>query len=75
MVVIKIPIVARINGDEPPKLAKHSDFMNSVTWGGNLSKWARTLFFNIKPLNDLVVSSMNTWRSGFICQLLNKGCI
>lgn len=52
-------MVARIKGDGSPILARHSDFINSITSGGNLIKWALTLFFKISPLKDLVGSSKN----------------
>ena len=57
IVVIRIPTVARIKGDGSPMAARHSFRIKSATGDGNLWKWALTLFFNIKPLSDLVGSS------------------
>lgn len=57
MVVIRIPMVALIRGEGSPILFRHSALMKDDTSGGNFSKWALTLFFNIKPLSDLVGSS------------------
>jgi hypothetical protein len=57
MVVIRIPTVARISGDGSPMAERHSLLINSATVGGNLWKWARTLFLRINPLKDLVGSS------------------
>ena len=50
-------MVARIRGDGSPILLRHSCLMKVDTSGGNFSKWARTLFFSISPLSDLVGSS------------------
>lgn len=57
IVVIRIPMVARISGEGFPMLDRHSAFMKLVTSGGNFSKCAFTLFFRISPLNDRVGSS------------------
>ena len=46
-----------MSGDGSPMLFRHSCFINVETSGGNFSKWARTLFFKISPLKDLVGSS------------------
>lgn len=58
MVVIKIPTVALMSGDGSPTAERHSCLMNSVTSGWNLWKRLLTLFFNIRPLRDLVGSSV-----------------
>lgn len=57
IVVIRMPTVARINGEGSPTAERHDDLMNSITSGLIDSKWALTLFFRISPLNDLVGSS------------------
>lgn len=54
---MRIPTVARIRGDGSPIADRHSLRMKSATGAGNLWKWARTLFFKINPLSDLVGSS------------------
>lgn len=35
IVVINIPTVARISGDESPTADRHSDLMNCITFGDN----------------------------------------
>ena len=59
MVVIRIPIVARMRGDLSPMALRHSFLMNSVTSGGNLCKCALTLFLRMRPLRDRVGSSVS----------------
>ena len=57
MVVIRMPMVARMRGERSPTHLRHSCFMNFFTSGGNESKWFFTLFFRINPDKDLVGSS------------------
>lgn len=57
MVVIRMPMVARMSGDGSPRHWRHSRLMNSRHQSGNLSKNARALFFRIRPLRDRVASS------------------
>ena len=71
IVVIRMPTVARIRGEGSPIAERHSLRMKSATVAGNLWKWARTLFFNIKPLRDLVGSSMSdSWKQ--IISIINR---
>jgi len=62
IVVMRIPTVALIKGDGSPTAERHSCLMNSVTTGRNLWKCAFTLFFSIRPLKDLVGSSVTVHK-------------
>lgn len=57
IVVIRIPIVARISWLGSPIHWRHSRLMNSLHQSGNLSKNAFALFLSIRPLRDRVASS------------------
>ena len=60
--VMIMPIVDLINEDGSPIEIRHSCLMNSVTFGGNELKLARTLFLRSRPLKDRVASSRYVWN-------------
>ncbi len=57
MVVMRMPMVARISWLGSPMQHKHSRLMNSLHQSGNLSKKALALFLSMRPLSERVASS------------------